>query len=299
MRPWLVILIIQVNICLAQDSTWFRLGVLYKITTQDEMIYTGFVRQETKSTVTVEDFKSKQYDVIRKAEIHTYKKVSDSQAYDDIMLGEFDFKRTYLFASSCFLFNESQIYGSNQYLLFDNLDYAFSENVAVSSSAFLFFPLSFGIKTAFAVKDNFYLGSHAFLVGDLYGLTDNYQPIWGWGAFFKATMGSSNRHISLNAGWLGVNTLLFNPLPGRTFDKIPFVSFGAAKRFSTRIAVSGETYFMPLHNMATAGAALKFVALENLCIGLGGIYLFNPELFRTSSSSNFLIPFIGIERTFN
>lgn len=299
MRLLLLILLLQVNIYFAQDSTWFRLGVLYKITTRDEINYTGFIRQETKSTVTIEQFRSRENEVLNKSEILAYKKVSDSQAYDDIILGEFEFKRNYLFASSSFLFNESEIYGSNQYLIFDNLDYAFSENVAVSSSAFLFFPLSFGIKTAFEVRDNFFLGSHVFVVGDIYGFNDNINPIWGWGAFFKATIGSSNRNASINAGWLGINALLFNPVATRTFDKIPFVSFAAAKRYSPRIAVSGETYFMPLHQMATAGLSVKLVALENLCIGLGGIYIFNPYALQTNTTDNLLLPFLGIERTFN
>jgi len=299
MRSALFICLMLAGWLRAQDSLWFHPGMIYAIKSVDEVTYSGIIRNEDGKFVTIQDIKSREKVELRKTAIASYARVNDRDAYEEIILGRFIFGRQAIFTNAAFLFDPDEMHGNNQWILLDHVDYPLNENVAISSSAFAIFPMSVGVRTHFQLKKKFYLGGHAYVVGDLFNLQREISLLWGWGAVLKATTGTSNRSLTFTGGIIGINNDLLG-ISGvhRPFVTLPYLGLSGIKRFTPKVAATAEALYLPTAKSFVTSSALKLVVADNMCIALGAFGLVNQTNSYFKLDRSTLLPYIGLERKF-
>jgi hypothetical protein len=277
----------------------FMVGEQYIIKTTVGTTHKGHVVSETRESVVIENRRLNEKVEIKKSNILSAKPVWDKKKTDDEPLGKNQHADSYLFSCSAFEFNPSEIQSRNHWLLLQNVDYALSPNMAVTTNAFAFYPISVGLKLNFKVGDNDYVGGSAFTMGNLLNTNPNNPTFWGYAVCGRYTHGSSNRNLTASAGLLGLNSVLLSAPGAPTVINLPFLSLSYCNRFNSDVAFVTEGWYFPLANSLIGGAGVKLVGNDNYSWTFGVFSVI--ENFDSNAKINVgkvPIPYLGIGRKF-
>jgi hypothetical protein len=282
-----------------QDSTAFiyeyRLGTHYIIKTRNE-VHRGYVIEETTDAITVEHRVTHQKSILKKSEILSAKPAPPN-AMGRIVEEENLHARNYLLSSSAFLFEPNTSHSTGHWLLLENIDYAFSKNWAVDLNALAFYPFSLGVKCAYKVGDEEFIGANVFGVGDFFSSNSN-SFFWGYGACAKFTKGSSNHNFTFSAGLLGINSDIYT-YRNVSFVNMAFLGGAYCNRISKLLALNLEGWYLPESQVGLGGVGVKFLGNESFCWTLGCFTLLNnySNTFRINGK-NIPIPYFSLSRKF-
>ena len=276
----------------------YKRGINYTLKTRNGEIFSGFVKNETKDYVTLENRITHETIELKKSEII---RINHAKDYDSSveLLGENPHAKSYMFLSSAFEFEENKASTNSHWLLLENIDYAFTDNWAISLNTLAFYPVTIGIKCAYQISDNNYLGANIFGIGDITSGSSS-SLLFGYGAQAKFTKGSSNKNITLSGGVLGLNAELFYVSPGSPFVNLVFLSGAYCKRFSKNVAFNLEGWYLPEVKTGLGGIGFKFIGDETTCWTVGCYALTNN--YDNSLKLNLKtlpIPYFGVSRKFN
>lgn len=277
----------------------FRVGFKYTIKVSTGGILVGFVIEETKDFVTIENRGTLEKFKIQKSDIENAKIFVNQKPPVDEALGENYHARNYLLSSGAFLFEESSAYSNSHWFLFENLDYALSENFAFSANCIAFYPISAGLKCAFELDKDNHIGANVFGLGNVLSAGSG-SMFWGYGAIAKYTRGNSNKNFTFSGGVLGLRSDLIFSTGSNEIVNLAFISSAYCQRINPNIALNAEGWYFPEAKSGMAGLGVKFVGNERICWTLGCFSIFNN--FDNKISFNFKtipIPYIGISKNFN
>lgn len=281
----------------AQFEPRYRHGVKYIFKTSAGTVFKGFVTGETKDFITVTNRDVHESYDLRKSEISSTKLYSDRESYDDTF-GENYHARSYMFASSAFLFREGKLTTNSHWLLIENFDYALSENWGITATTLAFYPVSLGVKCAYEIGDKIYLGANVFGIGNL-GSSGG-SPMLGYGAMAKFTKGTSNNNFTVFGGLLGISSEAFLGTRAHPYVNNGFMGIGYCNRISKRIALNAEGWYMPEALTGLGGIGIKLVGNETVSWSFG-CYALISQANNTIRINyrNLPIPYIGVSRNFN
>ncbi len=293
------------SICVAQtapDSTYFQRqykpNVNYTIKTRSGSIYTGYVKQETKEFINLENRITHETVELRKTGIIRISQTRGRDLANEIM-GENLHAKNYMFLSSAFLFDPNKASTNSHWLLLENIDYAFSENWAISLNTLAFYPITLGVKCSYQLNEETYLGANVFGIGDIMS-NGNSNLLFGYGAQGKLTKGSSNKNFTLSGGVIGLSSDLFYTTSTNPYVNLAFVSAAYCNRFSKKVALNLEGWFIPELNAGLGGIGFKFVGDEVTCWTVGCYTLLNS--YDNTLKLNLRtvpIPYFGVSKRFN
>lgn len=283
------------------DSTFerkFRNGTSYILKTRGGDIYTGVVTSESREFVSVENKLTLETIELRKSEIIRISRPGSRSLHDQIF-GENIHARNYLFLGSAFLFEEDRATTNSHWLLLENIEYAFTENWAITLNTLAFYPITLGAKYVHKISSDAYVGATVFGIGDINsGASRSF--LFGYGAQAKFTKGNSNRNFTLSCGVLGLTSDLFYTASSRLFVNTPFVSAAWCNRFSKNVALNLEGWYLPEISSGLGGLGFKFIGDEITCWTVGCYTLLNN--YDNTLKLNFRtipIPYFGVSRRFN
>lgn len=257
--------------CFSQDTTdtgpfipQFRKGMMYVVKTSDGTSYVGRVTEESRLFITIEDRKTRLTSELRKSAIVSSRLFSDKKAHD-LLLGENYHANYYMFSSSSVLYDKPEVSASYQWFLFENINIKIDENWDITTNTILLYPTTIGVKCAYEIGDEMYLGGNIFVVGNI---NANVLPYFflGYGGLARFTKGNTNTNFSISGGVIGINNELFaTPSSSKTkepFLNLPFVNVAYANRFAERWSVVGEAFYFPEAQTGFAGGGFKFIKNE-------------------------------------
>ena len=106
--------------------------------------------------------------------------------------------RYYTTTSNAFLFNKGEIYGSNSYFVFGNINYAFSRNFSFGvSSSVIAAPMGAILRGNFELSHKLYLG----IEGKISSLTYINQKTYATTGTLKLTYGDEHRNFTFYGGY--------------------------------------------------------------------------------------------------
>jgi hypothetical protein len=234
----------------------YRRGMMYHVKTTMGTAYLGFLAEETKDYITLENRKDKQFYELKKSEITVIRPISDRNVFDETV-GINYHAGIYLFSASSIVFEDKPEISINyQWFLFDNVSFSLHKNWDVTvNSIFLYYPTSIGIKCAYQVGKDIYLGGNVFVGGMSDRSAHNF--LLAGGALARITKGTSNNNFSFSGGMLGIYS---DAIRGRNpFLNIPFASFAYCNRFSEKWGISIESFYFPQSQSGLAGCGFKFL----------------------------------------
>ena len=207
--------------------------------------------------------------------------------------------KNYMFLSSAFLFEEGKAIANSHWLLLENINYAFTENWAITLNTLAFYPITLGVNCAFQLSDDNYVGGSVFAIGDITS-GGNSTPLFGYGLHGKFTHGGSNKNITLSGGIIGLNADLFYSSRNNVFVNTAFVSAAYCTRFKKNVVLNIEGWYLPELQSGLGGFGFKFIGNEYTCWTVGCYALLN-------NSDNTLrvnlkavpVPYFGVSRVFN
>ena len=275
----------------------FKHGINYTVKTRGGEMFTGFVKDETKDFVVFENRMTRETVELRKTEIIRISQPQGRDLTNEIM-GENLHAKNYLFLSTAFLHEEGKASTNSHWLLLETIDYAFSDNWAISLNTLAFYPITLGVKFCYQLNDDNYIGANVFGVGDI--TSGSGSLLFGYGAQGKFTKGSSNKNFTLSGGVLGLSSQLFYTSAKNPFVNIAFISGAYCNRFSKRVALNLEGWYLPDLNAGLGGIGFKFIGDEITCWTIGCYTLMNN--YDNSLRLNLKtvpIPYFGVSKRFN
>lgn len=276
----------------------YRHGIHYTFKMRNGEIYSGYVKEETKDFVTIENRMTHETVELRKSEIviRNQRKATDETTD---FIGENPHARNYMLMNSALLFEESKASTNSHWLLLENLEYSFTKNWAANINTLAFYPFTIGIKCAFKVGENNYVGGNAFAIGDIFSGSSS-SLLFGYGAQARVTRGTSNKNFTFAGGIFGMKSELFNISTTSAYVNMPFVSAAYCNRLSKNIALNFEGWYLPDLSSGLAGAGIKFVGDPSYCWTLGCYALMNGYNNTVRLNLKTLpIPYFGVSRKFN
>ncbi|PBQ33038.1 hypothetical protein CNR22_15050 [Sphingobacteriaceae bacterium] len=276
----------------------YRHGVHYRFKMRNGDVYSGYVKEETKDFVKIENRMTHETVELRKSEITVRNQPRTRDVISDEM-GENDHARNYMLMNSALLFEESKASTNSHWLILENLEYSFTENWAANINTLAFYPFSLGVKCAYQVGDNNYIGGNAFVVGDIFSGSSS-SLLFGYGGQARITRGTSNRNFTFSGGLLGLKSELFYTSSPAPYVNMAFVSAAYCNRLSKNVALNFEGWYLPDLSVGLAGAGVKFVGDPNYCWTVGCFALLNG--YDNTVKLNFRtlpIPYFGVSRKFN
>jgi hypothetical protein len=278
----------------------YKKGIKYQIKTSTGQSYTGWVIDETRLEITIEDRAKDVKYILYKSEIVSGEAISTRQSLEEDLLGDNEHAHTYLFAGSSYQFERTKIYTNYHWFALENINIGISKNWAISVSTLFFLPVSIGTKFSYAISDKTAVGGSACAFGNVFDQEGN--AFWGYAALARITSGSSNKNVSASAGLISLNERVFSNAPNQslTFSNSPFANLAYGNRFAKKWGMAAEGWYFPKSNSAIAGAGLKFIQNDNKCWILG-CYVFLNNL---SAATNFNLgktvplPYIGLSQGF-
>lgn len=278
----------------------YKQGVNYKFKTSAGTTHYGFVVFEDEKFVLVENKKTMERIELRKSEIISAEVLPvvrnyNSEEEDNPHAGN------YLFTSSAFLFEEGRGVSTAHWFVFENIEYAFTDNWALTANSFAFYPISIGSKCAFKLSDYDHIGASAFAMGNPLGRNNsNNSLFWCYSALIKYTRGNTNKNFTLSTGILGLNSDFTGNVTSKPFVNLLFASGAYCNRFSKNWAVNVEGWYFPEAITAIGGLGLKYIADDRNCWSFG-CFTFFENTGRTPSLNykTIPIPYIGVSRKFN
>lgn len=276
----------------------YKAGVKYIIKTSVGSSYAGFVRDETKYEITVENKENHTSSTLKKNQIMSARALNGRQNYEEVMLDENYHANNYLFATSAFLFKEGEGNYNSHWFLLETIDYALSENWGVTANTLAFLPFTFGVKCAYQVGDLNYVGGNVFLAFNM-SSGNSGSGFFGYGAFGKITHGTSNNNFTIAGGLLGLNSDLLNTVQRTPFVNMPFVNAAYCNRFSRQLAFTMEGWYLPQVDVGLGGVGLKLVANEFVCWSFGCYTFLNASNGSLQVNVKAVpIPYFGLSRRF-
>ncbi len=304
---WIIILIFKTLFVISQiDTTTFireyKTGILYIIKTNIGTSHRGFIVQENKDNIIIESKHSHDSLRINKSNIISSKIISEPKVNRD---RDKTFEKNYhagnyLIGGSAFLFEEGSSTSTAHWLLINNIDYAITENFAITANTLLFYPFSVGMKCSFHINDLNYVGANVFAMTDPISLLSNGFSMLGYGTSAKFTHGTENNNLTVSAGLLGLNAELFGTGTTPLFINLGYVSLAYCNRFSERFAFNTEGWYFPQTQEAIVGLGLKLINNENTFWNFGCFTFLQNSGSTIRLSDNMIpIPYIGYTRKFN
>jgi RNase P/RNase MRP subunit p29 len=250
----------------------YRHGVLYTIETTVGTKHSGFVVDETKDLVVIENRVTRQKTEINKSQIiQTNKSRANKKSrYEEKdILGDNYHAGQYMVSGSAFLFREGDIYSTTHYFLMQQADFSISSNWAVTINSLWFYPLGVGFKYAYKIDDLNYFGFTTGAFGKIFRSGSSPPTFWAYHAQLHFTHGTENKNFSLSAGILPVNLQMLDPSSSFSIIAIPFAGAAYANRFSEKFVFNGEAWLFPLSMVALAGAGVKYLPTERIAWTFG------------------------------
>ena len=206
----------------------------------------------------------------------------------------------YTTSSNAFLFKKGEIYGSTNYLIFGNINYAFNRNFSLGvSTSIIGVPMGLHAKANFELSHKFYLGFEA-VIGSLMYIN---PKTWGTGGTLKLTYGDEHKNFTFYGGYFDAEYWVKPQRKGRrgrppvTTPGNYYLSYAtgfAGVAFSSRI--SDKTHFVadffafPLISIYTASIGLRGSSKQKISWSGGFQFVINviPAVNRT-----YPVPYFG------
>jgi hypothetical protein len=302
MRTFCIVILLALGLaCFAQsDSVTFipsyKKATRYRVVTTVGEVYEGFVTREDARAIVVEDRRANQSRELLKSGIASARPVNIRENVLDA-LGENDHAESYLFSSAAFTFKRGTLMSRSHWFLVETTDFALSKNVAISVNSFAFIPLSLGLKCAFEIGEETFVGFSAFGSASLQqrGLT-----FFGYAGQASFTKGNSNRNFTVSGGLLGLHSDLISgvsPTPG--YLNVPYTSVAFCNRFSRHGAFVMEGWYLPESAAGMAGGGLRFLQDEHTCWSFGCFVFFSNYMTGFQLQRRTLpLPYLGLTRKF-
>ncbi|MBL7932199.1 MAG: hypothetical protein JNL60_09860 [Bacteroidia bacterium] len=287
----------------ARDSVYFkpqyRIGQNYSVLTSQGDVYTGYVSEETAEFITLKNRATQEKYELRKNAIVDRKILREAPPMSDLLSFSTNPQpRYYMLSENALLFDAHSLHMNSHWLLMEKFDYAFTKNVGICMSALAFYPYSLGVKAAFQLQKNDYIGGSIFGVGDI---TSKQQSSWflGYGALARYTKGNENRNINVSAGFVGINNSFFLTYKSRPYVNMMVLNAGLTNRFRESLAFNAEAWYLPALNIGLGGIALKFMSDEYSCWTLGCFAFLNGKNDGVKLDMKSLpLPYFGVSRKF-
>lgn len=278
----------------------YKKGQRYTFKTVAGTTHTGYVINETRDVVTIENRNIHETLELNKNDIISAKPFPEKSVYQQDILGDNIHAGSYLLTGSAFEFEEGEVVSNNHWLILQNIEYAVNKNWAFTTNAIAFFPFSIGLKCSYRIGDMAHVGGNVFGMANLLSNDRSLPFLLGYGGLVKYTYGTSNKNLTLSGGVLGVSTAWLAIAASDVYVNVPFLSAGYCNRFSTNVAFVSECYYMPQTTTLFGGAGVKLVGNENYSWGFG-LYTFLSTYNNSLSLSlkTVPIPYIGVGRRFN
>jgi hypothetical protein len=305
-RIYYIVLFFIINsFCFAQQSTdttyfepTFKPEINYTVKTNYGSLHTGYLKSESEEYVVLENRITHKTVELRKKDIVNIQ-INRRRDISNEILGENLHAKNYLFLSTAFLFEEGNASTNSHWLLLENIDYAFNEHWALNLNTLAFYPFTLGVKCAYLLSDDNYLGGSVFGVGDVTSGGSS-TPIFGYGVQAKFTKGGTNKNVTVAGGLIGLNANLFYTTTNKTFVNMPFVSAAYCNRFSKNVALNLEAWYLPEEAIGLGGLGFKFVGNEYTCWTVGCYTLLNKYENSLKLNTKVIpIPYFGVSRNFN
>ena len=291
--------------CYAQesaDSAYFqpryKRNVNYTVRTRHGDIYSGYVKEETKEFVVFQNRITHETVELRKTEIIRITEAKGRDLTSEV-LGENLHAKNYMLLSSAFIFEKGKVSTNSHWLLLENIDYAITDNWAISLNTLAFYPITLGVKCAYQLNDDNYVGANIFGIANITSGNSS-SLLFGYGAQGKFTKGNSNKNFTISGGILGLNSDLFYTTSTGPFVNLGFISAAYCNRFSKKVALNLEGWYLPATSAGLAGFGFKFVDDEVTCWTLGCFALLNSYDNTVKLNLKTLpIPYFGVSKKFN
>jgi hypothetical protein len=274
--------------------------VVYKIVTNTDLKYSGYIIEENSYGITIKDSKTQLKIFLYNSEISSITPVSNTyRRRENIQLfEENEHCDTYMLSSSSFLFEPGEISSSYHWGVLNSITFPIDSNWAITANTLFIYPFTVGVKCAYRVAANAYLGGTVFGMGNI-GAQNSSEYFLGYGAKANFTKGNSNVNYTISGGVLGINFPALSANSADPFLNLYFGSFSYCNRFSRLFALNTELWYFPEAQSGFLGLALKLVNNEYYswtfgCFGL----LSNLNTGININSKALPIPYIGYSQKF-
>ncbi len=278
----------------------FKIGQNYSVFTNQGNVFTGYVFEESAEFVTLQNRITHERTEIRKSTIVEIKRLRQiPESISASTLSRHPQPRYYILSENALLFDEHTLYMNSHWLLMEKFDYAFTKNIDLCLGTLAFYPYSLGVKTAFQLQPNDYVGASIFGVGDV--VSSNKESwFFGYGALARYTHGNETRSINLAGGFVGLNSNLFTFYSSRPFTHMLLLNAGLSTRFKESLAFTSEVWYLPALSLGLGGVAIKFISDEYNCWTLGCFALINGNNDGIKINVKSLpLPYFGVSRKFD
>ncbi len=284
----------------ASFTPQYKKGIMYTINTSIGTKHSGFVVEETKDYIVLENRNTHEKIEINKSQIVLTASKNKNKNYAQDILGENEHASNYMLSNTAFLFEEGSSVSNNHWIFLQNIDYALSENWAVSVSSFIFYPLAFGLKYSYKINEYNHIGFSTNAMGNVIISTNLRSMFWGYTAAAKYTYGSDNKNLTISAGLLALNSDLIDPGTTTRFINIPFLSGAYCKRVNEKFVLLGETWLFPQTLAALAGAGFKYLHSNRIAWTFGCYTnIVSEKNALKIDTKSIPIPYISFSRKFN
>jgi len=306
MRTLLVFLLLLsalTGFCQQPDSSEFvrvfRQGQRYELLTKDGFRYRGEVTGETRDSVQVlSGVAAKELFWLAKQDLESFSPETAPRIPHASEYGDNDHAGTYMFSSSAYPFEEGEARTTGHWLLLENIDYALSDNWAVMFNTIAFYPVSVGVKCAYQVGEQEYLGANVYAVGDPISGSPG-RSLFGYGGSIRFTRGSTNNNITAAAGVFGINTQIYYTVRNIPYVNMPYFSLAYTNRIRKKIALTMEGWYLPEIGSGLGGAAVKFVGNDHFCWTVGCFtYISNGDQGLNVNLGAIPLPYFSLARRF-
>ena len=272
----------------------------YVVVTKIDIKYIGYVDQEDELSITLINRNTNVKTLLYKSEIGTIRPLVNSKRNlkNIELFEENEHTDYYMLASSAFLFEKETITTTYHWGALENISFPISENWAVTASTLFFYPYSLGVKCAFKLSENSYVGGNVFGMGNVLSQKQD-EYFWGYGAKVHYTQGTSNNNFTVSGGVLGLNSKLFTTTTSQALFNLYFLNFSYCNRFSRLFALNAEAWYFPEAQSGFGGLGLKLVNNKDYSWTFGCYTVLNN--FNNNFKINVKtipIPYIGYSQTF-
>lgn len=292
------------TICSAQQDTLFKPKysdkILYEIQTNSGLKYKGYIVEEKSYGIILKNPKTGISTYFYNSEIYSVKPFVSKQSHkaDMALFDENSHTDSYMISTSSFLFEQGKITSTYHWGFIDNITFPVNENWAITANTIFIYPYSLGLKCAYKVSENSYIGGSLFGMFNLGSKTPSENFI-GYCSKVNYTQGTSNNNFTVAGGVLGLNANLFTLKSQAPFLNLYFGNFSFCSRFSKLFAFVGEAWYFPQAESGFAGIGLKLVNNQYNCwtFGCYGI-LNNLSTGLKVDVKAIPIPYIGYSQSF-
>jgi hypothetical protein len=296
---FLLLLLSSVVVTAQQDT--LTIGRNYKLLLNNDEVVTGFYTGSDKDYVILEMRPSFTEVFVRRNTIVKVTPVTARDAAAEDPLGENPHADMYLVSSAVLPFQKDCFSTSAHWFIFDQIQYAFTKNVAVYVTSLTFYPCGAGVKVSHQVNDLTYIGADVSGMMRI-GNQDVGSEVLGYMAQAKLTHGTSNRNFTIGAGIMGINPNAIGQYnAGELLLNSPVVSAGFCNRFAERWSLVLDGYYLSEENVLFGGCGFKFLRDEEIAWCFGA-YSHVNELGAAQAMGHrafaFPIPYLSYTRKF-